>query len=631
MATKQKIASTITVRRVLQNNFPNNPLITVSLGHPDTLNQMVFVFTCQAKTGILNPIAMHNFRKRSNPPRQAIDGFLTSSDRQRPQIADRLHPQRQSSIGRPANTAASRVGGFKRPDGFYPTQNSRGQVGIASTEKVAKQPPQPPSQQNSSILHMTLPGSVLDTDTKKRGKKNKKIKKPLTKWGKIRKWSLRSGLIILGVLLIVGGFLGIKGYLKMSKMFKGGGTAAAMQKQVKPELLKGEGDGRINILLLGKGGDNHEGADLTDTILVASVDPVNKTAQMVSIPRDFWVSSPGMGYTKINAIYAANKNRALSQNSKDKAAAEKAGISAVQDSVTQVLGIPIHYYGVIDFKAFRQAVDTVGGVDINVSANAAVTDRMYDETTQKPYYLNVPAGQQHFDGLRALMYVRTRHTSTRGDFDRSERQRTFIQALASKVLTAGTYTNPLKISQLMSAFGDHVATDFSVNDAMRLASIVKGIDMSKVQSIGLADPPNNYVGTSMISGLSVVVPSAGVGDYSEIQNFIRNTLKDPYLAKENAAVFVLNGTSAPGLATAKADSLKSYGYNVVKADTAPTQNYQNTVLVDLTNGKKSFTKSYLEKRLKVKSTTKLPDPNISSIGADFVVILGQNETTNSQN
>jgi hypothetical protein len=212
----------------------------------------------------------------------------------------------------------------------------------------------------------------------------------------------------------------------------------------------------------------------------------------------------------------------------------------------------------------------------------------------------------------------------RGDFSRSERQRLFIQALSQKVLSAGTYTNPVKLSQLMSAFGDHLATDLSLSNALRLAEIGKGMDLAKLASIGLADPPNNFVRTDNVNGQSVVRPTAGFGDYSAIQNFIRNTLKDPYLAKENARVAVLNGTVTGGAATKKADLLKSYGYNVTVVDNAPTKDYARTILVDV-SGNKPFTKSFLEKRLELKAVSKLPDPTITTQDVDFVVILGQDE------
>jgi anionic cell wall polymer biosynthesis LytR-Cps2A-Psr (LCP) family protein len=278
----------------------------------------------------------------------------------------------------------------------------------------------------------------------------------------------------------------------------------------------------------------------------------------------------------------------------------------------------------IDFEGFKKAVDVVGGVDINVPADLAVQEHLWDSTTRRNYFLNVPAGQQHFDSTKALYFTRSRHTSLRGDFSRSERQRLFIQALSQKVLSAGTYTNPVKLSQLMDAFGDHLSTDLSTNNALRLAEISKGMDMSKVKSVGLADPPNNFVRTDNINGQSVVRPTAGIGDYSQIQNYIRNTLKDPYLAKENARVVVLNGTPTSGLATKKAEELKSFGYNVTVIDDAPTQDYSKTIFVDLTGGKKPFTRSYLEKRLDVKVVTRLPDTDIPTKDVDFVIILGRN-------
>jgi LCP family protein required for cell wall assembly len=570
---------------------------------------------------------MHEFRKRKHQPQRAIDGFVNAP--QRPHASEQQAGRAGISPDRFRSTSGRRLDDFKRPEGYHPTTRSTEAIQPAlSPSKPRKQIARP----QESILHMTLPGGALEEASSK--KKHKKLKKDDStrspRWRFTRKWGIRSGLVVAGLVLLIGGFLFTKGLLQANKIFKGGGKAAALQSQVKPELLKGEGDGRINILLLGKGGGDHDGPDLTDTILVASIDPINKTANMVSIPRDMWVTSDGAS-SKINAVYANHKYSALNKNSKDKAGAEKAGIKSIEATVTQVLGIPIHYYGMVDFQAFKQAVDTVGGVDINVPPELAVQEHLWDETTRKNYYLNVPAGMQHFDSTRALFFTRSRHTSARGDFDRSERQRIFIQALGQKVLSAGTYTNPVKISQLMSAFGDHVATDFSVNDSLRLANIAKGIKSTDIKSTGLADPPNNYVRTDNINGQSIVRPTAGIGDYSAIQNYIRNTLKDPYIAKENAAIMVLNGTTVPGLAGSKGDELKSYGYNVIKVDSAPSSDYQKTVLVDMTGNKKPFTKNYLEKRLGVKATTTLTDKTIVTTGADFVLILGQDASVNSQN
>jgi hypothetical protein len=170
----------------------------------------------------------------------------------------------------------------------------------------------------------------------------------------------------------------------------------------------------------------------------------------------------------------------------------------------------------------------------------------------------------------------------------------------------------------------------SVNDLSRLYSITKGMDLNKIQSVGLADSPNNYVTTGMVSGQSVVYPRAGIFDYSEIQSYVRNTLKDGYLAKENANVAVLNGTNMAGLATDKANVLKSYGYNVGTVADAPTKDYETTQVIDLTGGKKPYTANYLKTRFNVKSVkTSLPNGVSKPQNADFVIILGQDETASS--
>ena len=572
---------------------------------------------------------MENFRRRpQHGARQTMDIMNAPG-----QGANSVHPSsaRQKARLDGLRTTGRRLDDFRRPEGYHSTQpmlrNSQ-PLGVAPGPKAIPSQPTPGKQrQQASLLNMTLPGGALNEE-KKRAKRKEPGKH--SKWRTTRKWTLRTALVMLALLLLTGGFLGIKGYLKIHKVFKGGGTAAALQADVKPSLLKGEGDGRVNILLLGKGGGNHDGPDLTDTILVASIDPVNKNASLVSIPRDLWVTPNGGGGTKINAVYANAKYHQQAVNSKDPAAAEQAGIKAIEDQVTQVLGIPVNYYMLVDFQAFKQAVDAVGGVDLTVPPELAVSEHLWDETAGKNYYLNVAAGPNHFDGTRALFFTRSRHTSARGDFDRTERQRVFIEALSQKILSAGTYANPVKISQLMSAFGDHISTDFGVKDALRLMTLTKSISSSKVVSVGLADPPNNYVRTDSVGSASVVRPTAGFGDYSQIQTFIRNTLKDPYLNQENASVVVLNGTSTMGLAGTKSDVLKSYGYNVIGVGDAPTSAYTKTVIVDMTAGKKPYTKNYLEQRFKVKAVTKLPDPAIQTQNADFVIILGQDASSNSQ-
>ena len=450
-----------------------------------------------------------------------------------------------------------------------------------------------------------------------------------SKWKTTRKWAFRTVAAALVLIIGIGGFLFSQGYIKLHKVFKGSAAhAAALTANVDPNLLKGEGDGRINVLMLGIGGAGHDGADLTDTIVIASIDPVNHTSTLLSIPRDLWVNIPNAGSMKINAAYPTAKYKYLgkitSDNSNSKAV--QAGFNSIDQVVENVTGVPIHYNMLLDFQAFRQAVDTVGGVTVNVP------EQLYDPTMAWENANNpvlAKAGVQNFDGKHALIYVRSRETSS--DFARGQRQRSVILALKDKAETLGTLSNPTKISGLINAFGNNVQTDLSLSDGSRLYSIVKGVNNANVQSLDLDTAPNVYVTTAMVGTQSTVQPKAGMFNFSDIKSFVRSKLQDGYLKKENASVTILNGTTISGLATNEADVLKSYGYNVGTVGSAPTDGYQQTVLVDLSGGKDKYTKHYLEQRFNTTAVTKLPDTAIAPGAAHFILILGNDQSASISN
>jgi len=567
----------------------------------------------------------------------SLDGFTSSTSKHHKKgslqkFSTHYPSSNQSKLSSDVeNLRIGRVDDFSGPDGFQ----ASGQAPIMKPGDHNK-----PAEISSFEQDTPLEKEEKKTDKAKKKRfalfhRSKKHKDKHSKKQKSKHHKIKTGLKVSGVLaaviILVVGALGLKAFIKTRGILKGGGNgAAALNKNVDPTLLKGEGDGRVNILLLGKGGLGHEAPDLTDTILIASVDPVAKEVALLSIPRDLWVKSASSGQSKINAVYANGKSKVLNnyttkqQTAEIKQKAEDAGIKAIEDTVTSVIGIPIHYYSMVDFTAFKQAVDAVGGVDVNVKT------QLYDpsvawENNNNP--LIAAIGMQHFDGKKALLYSRSRHGSARGDFDRTERQREIILALKNKVLSAGTFANPLKVNSLINAFGDHVSTDFSLNEIMRTYDLVKGVDAAKIQSIGLADPPNDFVTTGNVNGQSVVLPRAGNLNFEAIKSFVRNTLKDSFLKSENANITILNGTAKVGLGKIKADELKSYGYNVTVVGDAPTKAYPKTVIVDMTKGVKKYTKNYLEKRLGVTATTALPDANIVPGTADFVIIVGNNEST----
>ena len=237
---------------------------------------------------------MDNFRRRTRGnQRQAIDGIVNAPIRSQGASPQPQQGRRAVRFDGLRSSNGRRVDDFRRSEGFHVSQ-SNGVRSSAAQPTPSKRAPQP------SLLHKSLEANPITTDSKK--KEGRRAKAPTGKqsrWRTFRKWGFRSALALGILTFVLGGFLVLKGIFKVNKVFKGGGAAAALESEVTPDLLKGEGDGRVNILLLGKGGPGQTGADLTDTIIVASIDPVNKSTTLVSVPRDLWVTVPGSGSSRM--------------------------------------------------------------------------------------------------------------------------------------------------------------------------------------------------------------------------------------------------------------------------------------------------------------------------------------------
>jgi len=503
---------------------------------------------------------------------------------------------------------------FKRSEGFHP--NKQQQI-LPSPQSGAHRP----QAQETFVIDRKQTSHKRGLFGKKKYSGQINPKKKRSK----KKKALITFLVLLLIAGLIGGFLVFKGIITLKKVLPGGGGAAALQQNVDPSKLNGEGDGRVNILLLGRGGEGHDGPDLTDTIILVSIDPLAKEAALVSIPRDLYVSVGNKGSMKINSVYATGKTTSNTGriSVKDDPKTNEAGFQLLEETIKEKLGLPIHYHFMVDFAGFEQAVNNVGGVDFYAPQSVTETMRINGQN----YKLDVKEGQQHMDGFEALAYARSRHTSPRGDFDRAERQRALITALKDKILSPSTFSNPQKISNLLGTFGNHVQTNFSIQDLQRLYQLSQEIPSDKISSIGLADPPNNFLTTSNIGGTSVVIPTAGQSDFAPLQSYLRNVLKDSYLKNEDANIMVLNGTTKAGLASTKGDELKSFGYNITQVANAPTKNYPKTVIVDMRGGQKKYTLNYLEKRFGVTAVAQVPDPAISPGEADFVIILGNDQVS----
>lgn len=345
-------------------------------------------------------------------------------------------------------------------------------------------------------------------------KKEKKKKKPF--WPK---------LLIL--FLIIGALIG--GGVTLAKRSAGLFDPISIVATVSASNLK-ETDGRTNLLLLGsdKRSVGDVESELTDTLLLVSIGRVEHDVVLLSLPRDLWVEDSNGYNSKINEVYTNNK-----QNEAD----DISGGEAIMDVVEDVLGVPIHYYAVINFELFKDAIDILGGVEVEVDRsfvdyyypvegkeNAPLEERYETVAFEK--------GVQVMDGERALKFVRSRK-GTNGestDFARSERQQKVITAVKDKALSLDTLVNPSKIKDLYDLYSTQVDTNINFNDVQSFYLLSQQIDFDRVTSVVLDDRSAADeggllyapTGNELYQGRYVLIPK--VGDFSQVHAYVQRYL-----------------------------------------------------------------------------------------------------------
>jgi LCP family protein required for cell wall assembly len=454
----------------------------------------------------------------------------------------------------------------------------------------------------------------------KKEKRQRKFffKKPLT----LKRGILRGfyGLILIGV--IVGGFLGFKFFQNIDKVF-GGNPISNLSALFNSTPLNGESSGRVNILLAGDSSDQigHGGADLTDSILILSVDTKNHTAFLLSIPRDLWVNIPTLGYQKINA---ANDVTSFSQNG-----FPSGGMGQLQEIVQNDLGIPIDYYALSDYTAFSNAVDAVGGVRVDIQSPDP--RGLYDPNVK----LDLPNGWVTLNGQTALNLARARgdgygsYGFPDSDFDRTQHQRQIFTAIVSKAQTLGFLDNPVKISDLFNAFGNNVETNLTLQNVLRLDTITKGINLNNIKSYAYCstltigdDGCTNAVLTTYTdpySGQEALIPTEGIGDYSQLAQYYQKLTSNNPIVKEGASVIVLNGGNTEGLAGDYKTYLATKQITVDSVADA-SEYYPTTEIMDDSSGADPNTLAELKAVFGTNVVAN--NPYVNPSGANFVVILG---------
>lgn len=317
--------------------------------------------------------------------------------------------------------------------------------------------------------------------------------------------------------------------------------------------LKKSSPETINLLLLGISGGKHEGPNLSDTIIFASLDIKEKKVTLASLPRDTWFSEID---GKINTAYAKGESKK-----------KGGGLTLAKSVVEEITGQNINYGVVIDFSGFTKAVDLMGGLDVNV--DRAFDDYQYpvegkenelcghtDEEVQRfsasnsaevdqakflfcrYEHIHFDKGLTHMDGITALKFVRSRHAKGNEgtDFARSQRQEKVIKAFMDRAFSLQILANPAKLIGLFDTVKNSVDTDIAQNEFDDFIKLAQKFQKAKIQSVVIdyGDQGKNKGGLLTHPPISekynyqwVLIPRAGDNDYSEIHEYITCKLTRP--------------------------------------------------------------------------------------------------------
>jgi len=372
--------------------------------------------------------------------------------------------------------------------------------------------------------------------------------------------------VIVALLVVAGAVLAASGSARMAVVrtsLKAFGVAPAH-----------DANGFTNVLLLGVGDALHDGSDLTDTMILASIDPATRSAVMLSLPRDLMVvTESGISRGRINALYAGEKYRLQHVHGLEETEASQVALHDIGEEIGRQLGVEVHAVLKADFTAFTSTVDALGGVDVEVPKRIA--DYTYPVTERTTGLFELDAGLQHLDGETALKYARSRHSTS--DFDRSARQQQLIAAMGDKLRGLGRMDQVNFVRALLLDVSGHIETTLSTPELLGLVQIGSELSFDRILKYQL----NFHIGgdTSQASaggfvypapleqfeGASVLVPfslSGRMSDWGQIRTFAALTMqhRDAYLS--HPVIQIQHATQAQTQAWRLRNELLRNGFDV---------------------------------------------------------------------
>lgn len=378
-----------------------------------------------------------------------------------------------------------------------------------------------------------------------------------------------------------------------------------------------DGKTRVNLLVMGIDARSPDAANpLTDTMILFTLDPVNNTAGMLSIPRDLWVKIPGSDYNKINTAYSIGERFQLPGG----------GPALAAKTVENLLGVPVHFYAQVDFKAFVKFVDLIDGVKITTteSVQLNIVDTKFSQWLEPGTYT--------LTGDLALAYVRYREQNG-GDIARSQRQQQVIMAIRDRILHFNMLPKLIqRAPELYESLSQGIRTNLTLEQVIQLAiKVLNDIPRDQIAHAAItfqdATPGTSPDGLSILRPIPDRIRAVrdsvfGGGGAIDVQD---PTTMLNVLAEEGATVSIMNGSSTGGLAERTAEYLKSQGVNVVEQGNSAYSTYTTITFY----GAKPYTLNYLVKFLGVTEPYRITyayDPNAP---IHISVVLGDDFAANN--
>lgn len=472
--------------------------------------------------------------------------------------------------------------------------------------------------------------------------------------------AIKAVISVLIIFLLIGGTMFGQAFFSGANIFNKEGTSPLDQIKhlvlAGDKILTGEEEGRINVLLLGMGGEGHDGALLTDSVMVLSIKPGTKQMAMISLPRDLWVKSEKFGYSKLNKVnYYGEMDRGKNE-----------GPKYTRDVVQQITGLNIPYYVRIDFSGFQDIVNSLGGVTVDVE-NGFI-DEEYPTDDYGYQTIKFARGPQNMDGEKALQYARSRHgvindrdpggleKNEASDFARSRRQQKLITAIKDKALTTGVLANPQKLNSLFETLGKHITTNAQMWEGVRLFEMARNFKFDEVKISVISNEKYLKVYTTP-DGAYTLIPVDGFGEYGKIQELALNIFdqgeetngsqeiavptgtapsteansgepESTTPTEATATIAVQNGTTVNGIGAKASHELRNSGYVIVTVGNAADQTRQHTVIYDNTSGQKSEQLKGIAAQFEADIINEAAPANKAGVkeNADFVLILGLEST-----